>query len=181
MNPLTIKLVLNHKLILRRSPSLLLLILVSSVKSQQLLGSDDEKQYKYQYDYHPDNRLLNTTICKDRCMNDCISYLTPIGSCYNGNSTSNEQEQTEIEHSNPFGENDIWDDPIILDGTTHVIGIHRNFYKSTNSSCTGGITDFFDRLPLDKCIGPFGPPRPWGILAIASEGFFARIGGQISL
>lgn len=167
----------NHQYFLRRSLFLLLLIMISPVNSRLPKGTEEKKLYQNDYRSTQKSRLLNTTICKDRCFSDCINYLTPIGICYNGNSNLNRQN----ENSDPFGENDIWDDPIVLDGTTHVIGIERKFYKSTNSSCTGGVTDMFDKLPLNKCIGPFGPPRPWGILALAPEGLFQMSGGQTSM
>lgn len=179
-----INIILYRKCILGRSLVLLALVMVSSVKSLPLrVGSAAEKHHQQgDYTYHSDhNLILNTTICKDRCMSGCINYLTPIGSCYNGNSFLIGRK--EKENSNPFGENDIWDDPVLLldGGAKRVIAIQRKFYNSTNSSCTGGITDFFDKLPLEKCIGPFGPPRPWGILALASEELFQTSSGQISL
>ena len=50
--------------------------------------------------------------------------------------------------------------------------LKRSFYKSTDGSCAGrgeetnapqpvdGDDSFI--IPLGDCVGPFGPPRPWG-------------------
>ena len=44
--------------------------------------------------------------------------------------------------------------------------LRREFFASTNGTCTGAPTDTFD-LPLGVCVGPFGKPRPWGVFECA--------------
>jgi hypothetical protein len=78
------------------------------------------------------------------------------------------------EDDNPFGEQDIMDAFLPKDGSRirHAYGvfgsIQRVFYKSTDGSCSGEMSpdDSFQDLPLNHCIGPFGPPRPWGIMTL---------------
>jgi len=104
------------------------------------------------------NIALNTTLYVERCFGNCAHYVTPIGMCYNGLSMFNEKD-------NPFGDYDTFDEPIAKDAVG-VFGIKRSFFNSTNSTCSGGITDSFDDIPVGKCVGPFGEPRPWGLLKI---------------
>lgn len=122
-----------------------------------------------------DSNLLVTTLYKEKCVGDNYTiYVTPIGICYNGMGEG-------VEHplkgetgwnegfgtKNPYGENDILD-TLISEGS-QITGISRSFYHSTNSSCTGGITDSFPDLPLSSCIGPFGEPFPWGTLELVTS------------
>ena len=63
---------------------------------------------------------------------------------------------------------DIFDEMIMMN-------LKRTFYQSNDSTCAGrqeeGANTKVDNdasddasfiLPLDVCVGPFGPPRPWG-------------------
>ncbi len=117
--------------------------------------------------------LLNTTLYTEKCLegSEGLNFLTPIHKCYNG-----------YNHSHAlFTEHDIYDVVITLaensgvDEQSHEgvhvqqIGIQRTFYKSTDGSCSGGKTDSFDNIPVGSCVGPFGPPYPWGILSIVEE------------
>lgn len=106
---------------------------------------------------------LSTTLCVNHCSQDCKYYISPVKKCYNGNQLYPGPEE-------PFGDQDILDELIFdRDGAT-VVGILRSFFSSNDSTCTGDTTDEFKNLPLSKCIGPFGAPRPWGILnMIANE------------
>lgn len=107
--------------------------------------------------------VLNTTVCSDRCSGDCIHFFTPIETCYNGQNMFDKKD-------NPFGEQDILDQTIMgSDGLPK--GIKREFFSSTDGSCSGNITDSFDDIPIGKCVGPYGPPRPWGILKIEKSSY----------
>jgi hypothetical protein len=53
----------------------------------------------------------------------------------------------------------------ILDYLMDESSIKRSFYSSKNSSCIGEPTDEFV-IPLHQCVGPWGEPRPWGILTL---------------
>ena len=104
---------------------------------------------------------LNATLCVEKCFGNCAHYVTPIGMCYNGFSMFNGK-------SNPFGEHDILDEPITKK-TMGIIGVKRSFFNSTNSTCSGEVTDSFNDIPVGKCVGPFGEPRPWGLLKIVDH------------
>ena len=108
---------------------------------------------------------LNTTLCAEKCFGDCKHYITPMKRCYNGYSMFQKHGE-----ENPFGEHDILDEPITSTKKAgiEIVGIKRIFYKSTNSTCSGGISDSFDDIPVGTCVGPFGDPRPWGILKIVN-------------
>ena len=126
--------------------------------------------------------ILNTTICSDKCYGNCMHFLTPTYQCYNGQmmfpngtgrhtdtDTDTDTDTTsDDDNNNPFGNHDIQDvlnahgNKELGSESSHK-SIRREFYKSTDGSCSGGITDTFDNIPLDQCVGPYGPPRPWGI------------------
>jgi len=104
--------------------------------------------------------ILNTTFCTDKCFGDCVHFLTPAGQCYNGQNMFDGED-------NPFGEHDILDQTI--KNSVGIVGIKRDFYQSTNGTCSGGITDSFDDIPVDECVGPIGPPRPWCMISTSEE------------
>jgi hypothetical protein len=43
--------------------------------------------------------------------------------------------------------------------------LYRYIFDSTEQNCQGNVTDHFV-VPIHQCIGPFGPPRPWGTLSL---------------
>ena len=119
---------------------------------------------KFSFDFdRSTNMSLNTTLCAEKCFGDCRHYITPIKICYNGYTMFQKHGE-----DNPFGEHDVLDEPITIPKKTgiQIVGIKRIFYKSTNSTCSGGMTDSFDDIPVGTCVGPFGDPRPWGLLKI---------------
>lgn len=94
---------------------------------------------------------LNTTLCKDDvCSNSCISYMTPLGECYN--------PQKMFPGDPSWGESDALDNDVTF--TNGQVTFQRTFYSSNDTTCTG--TPEAETLPLNECIGPFGAPRPWG-------------------
>mmetsp|Transcript_16481 Transcript_16481/g.23436 ORF Transcript_16481/g.23436 Transcript_16481/m.23436 type:complete len:230 (-) Transcript_16481:806-1495(-) len=128
------------------------------------------------------NCMLQSTICKDhQCSIHCQSYQTPLDkTCYNGSSIIDKDNH----NYHPFGPYDIMDQVHYYAGIEHDIydnnhneknrvddkhnpippglAFTRYFYSSQNSTCLGEPTDAFKALPIGKCIGPFGPPLPWG-------------------
>lgn len=112
-------------------------------------------------DYHNNPKLatrVQTLLC-DSCTDDateltqgCQAYITPLNTCYNA--------QVLFPNDDTWGKIDIYDTMIMRD-------VKRVFYESTDGSCVGKendgdvVEDYF-MLPLDECVGPFGPPRPWG-------------------
>ncbi|KAL7554601.1 hypothetical protein ACHAWF_018096 [Thalassiosira exigua] len=90
----------------------------------------------------------------------CKKYVTPIGTCYNAKELFPGDES--------WSDVDIYDEMIMRN-------LRRTFYKSKDGSCAGRgkeaqsntMTEPVDGndsfiLPTDECVGPFGPPRPWG-------------------
>lgn len=101
---------------------------------------------------------VRTLLC-DSCNDDaseltqgCVAYITPLDTCYNA--------QVLFPNDETWGKIDIYDTMIMRD-------IKRMFYESTDGSCVGKendgdvVEDYF-MLPIGECVGPFGPPRPWG-------------------
>ena len=143
--------------------ALLQTLLTKSTKNATKTAKEGNIIRSSPYDGLTDPIILNTTICSNRCYGDCLYYLTPIGKCYNGQNMFPDDGDDD----NPFGEQDIMDITVSSKQVCGAPGIQRIFYKSTDGSCSGGASDDFDDLPLNKCIGPYGPPRPWGIMKLA--------------
>ena len=125
---------------------------------------------------------LKTTLFAEKCIGDDFTvYVTPINKCYNGKEMGMLGEDSSIVNNfaatlingknvklkNPYGENDILDE--LIKENDEIIGIKRSFFHSKNTTCTGGITDSFPNIPIDICVGPFGPPKPWGILNVINQ------------
>ena len=100
----------------------------------------------------PRRLALNTTlfgVSEWHCAADPRSYISPVGSCYSPSALWPGDPQ--------WGEFDILD-------TVEGPRLNRSFFASTDGSCNDR-TDGFD-LDIDgSCIGPFGPPRPFGTIA----------------
>ena len=116
--------------------------------------------------------MLRTSLCVEiLCSADCVSYRTPLNECYNGAhlfpgdpSWSDFDIRDEVESDTlalffaiSNEDQNIWE---------RRARFSRYFYATKNGSCGGDSTDEFDDLPLDECVGPFGPPRPWGTFSI---------------
>ena len=119
-----------------------------------------------------DKDLLVTTLYVEKCTGDnFIVYTSPINECYNGKSvayhSSDAVTNLKPKSNNPYGDHDIMDG-FVKEGEEFV-GIARLFFQSKNGTCLGGVTDSFPNIPLNECVGPFGPPYPWGILKITSS------------
>lgn len=87
----------------------------------------------------------------DEGTSGCRAYTTPLNACYDARFLFPGDES--------WGDSDVFDEMIMGN-------IKRTFYRSGDGSCSGrgeghnGDDSFI--LPLDECVGPFGPPRPWG-------------------
>eukprot|EP00312_Isochrysidales_sp_CCMP1244_P039941 CAMPEP_0202756294 /NCGR_PEP_ID=MMETSP1388-20130828/15602_1 /ASSEMBLY_ACC=CAM_ASM_000864 /TAXON_ID=37098 /ORGANISM="Isochrysis sp, Strain CCMP1244" /LENGTH=115 /DNA_ID=CAMNT_0049424145 /DNA_START=11 /DNA_END=355 /DNA_ORIENTATION=+ len=87
------------------------------------------------------------TVCRSSCSVDCKSYDLPLGVCY----------------SPPllFPGDPQWGAGDVLDQCDAAAGIlTRTLYSSSGGTCRGGGSPV--QVPLDVCVGPFGPPRPSG-------------------
>lgn len=103
--------------------------------------------------------MCTTEGCTDADENTpgCKQYTTPLNTCYNA--------KTLFPNDESWSDLDIYDEMIMRN-------LKRSFYQSTDGSCAGrgeetnipqpvdGDDSFF--IPLGDCVGPFGPPRPWG-------------------
>ena len=104
---------------------------------------------------------LNTTLCTDKCQSDCKSYTTPLNRCYNG--------------QHLFPNDPSWSPFDLLDAVVCQTLVRTIFEASSNSSCQSSNADDHFSIPLDTCVGPFGKPRPWGILEAIVEAESVRI------
>eukprot|EP00555_Chaetoceros_dichaeta_P002431 CAMPEP_0198251670 /NCGR_PEP_ID=MMETSP1447-20131203/2428_1 /TAXON_ID=420782 /ORGANISM="Chaetoceros dichaeta, Strain CCMP1751" /LENGTH=188 /DNA_ID=CAMNT_0043936749 /DNA_START=8 /DNA_END=574 /DNA_ORIENTATION=- len=113
-----------------------------------------------------EQRNMLTTLCTDnKCSNNCTQYDTPVSQCYNGRDL--ESYPFDDNTTNPFGVYDVLDDAIF--GHHGPVAFKRSFFASTNGSCSGSVTDLFNYIPLDECVGPFGPPRPCGTFHLVAD------------
>ena len=90
----------------------------------------------------------NMTLCSDKCISGCETYIIETGVCFN--------PQKKFPNSTVWGTSDVLD--VFVDYGTR---LNRTFFESTNGTCLGNTDGFL--FPLNQCVGPFGPPRPWGI------------------
>jgi hypothetical protein len=97
---------------------------------------------------------LNSTLCEGRCVDNCKSYVTPLGQCFNGQSL--------------FSGDPSWGVYDMNDAVLSNDSFRRQFFASKDGTCTGESTDFF-LLPIRECVGPFGAPRPWGEFSFVDE------------
>jgi hypothetical protein len=99
---------------------------------------------------------LNMTLCTGRCNGDCVSYTTPLSTCFSSSSMYPDDPS--------WSEFDIWD---IIQFSQFGKAIRRTIYPSQDGTCSDGEdpNDVF-LIPLDECVGPFGQPRPWGTFVI---------------
>ena len=121
-------------------------------------------------DTHCDDQAAGSTDGPDGCK----SYTTPLNECYNGASL--------------FPGDDSWSDVDIID-TIVMKSLRRKFFTSKDKSCqdleekdntavepVDGDDSFV--IPFDECVGPFGPPRPWGKLTVIESSGKNDSGGE---
>mmetsp|Transcript_11090 Transcript_11090/g.14501 ORF Transcript_11090/g.14501 Transcript_11090/m.14501 type:complete len:156 (-) Transcript_11090:1186-1653(-) len=135
---------------MKKIATFLIIALYSILNAEALEGSYPVEENNVDGSLNHDNTQIKLTLCPaSGCSSEnpeCKSYVTPIGTCFNG--------QTMFPGDLSWGEVDVLDEvkgPIV----------HRSFYASTDASCKGSPTDEF-RLALNQCVGPFGDPLPWG-------------------
>mmetsp|Transcript_31238 Transcript_31238/g.70669 ORF Transcript_31238/g.70669 Transcript_31238/m.70669 type:complete len:157 (+) Transcript_31238:47-517(+) len=110
-------------------------------------------------------RSIETIMCDTQCdqvaestdgPDGCMRYTTPLNECYNA--------------ALLFPGDESWSDVDIID-TIVMKSLNRRFFTSKDSTCQNdkqntaiqpvdGGDSFV--IPFDECVGPFGPPRPWG-------------------
>jgi hypothetical protein len=115
----------------------------------------------------------------------CKTYTTPLNQCYNAQSL--------------FPDDPSWSVFDIYDEMS-MKSMKRTFYKSENGSCSNvaklrDVLEVVERefyfnnfaeqdddyfiLPFDECVGPFGPPRPWGKFTLVQNDVMPQlIGGD---
>jgi hypothetical protein len=100
---------------------------------------------------------LNMTLCTGRCNGDCVSYTTPLSTCYSPSSMYPDDPS--------WSEFDIWD--MIQFDPKLGKALRRMIFPSQDGTCHDAEdpSDVF-LIPLDECVGPFGQPRPWGVFDI---------------
>jgi hypothetical protein len=102
-----------------------------------------------------DTPQLNMTLCVNKCAGEkCKSYITPIDVCYSSSLL--------FPNDPSWSGNDFRDEVI---GRTQTL--FRTIFDTEDSTCRGASDTF--RIPLNKCVGPFGKPRPWGSFSIIQE------------
>lgn len=96
------------------------------------------------------HEIETMTVCEDKCSENCKAYYVPFEGCF----------------SPPlmFPNDTQWGTSDVLDSRINETFFRRTFYLSNNGNCTIE-TDHFT-LPLNSCVGPFGPPRPWGTFTL---------------
>lgn len=83
------------------------------------------------------------TLCHDKCqVEDCKTYLTPVGICFSSVSL--------------FPKDPSWSGLDVFDEIISVT-LHRTIFSTDDDTCGGDESgrDSFD-IPLDVCVGPFG-------------------------
>mmetsp|Transcript_33209 Transcript_33209/g.56457 ORF Transcript_33209/g.56457 Transcript_33209/m.56457 type:complete len:171 (+) Transcript_33209:33-545(+) len=119
------------------------------------------------------SKTIQTLMCTSESCTDatkdtpgCMTYSTPLDTCYNA--------QTLFPNDESWSNLDIYD-------TIVMKNLKRTFYPSTDGSCAGrggendggtnapvdGDDSFI--IPFDSCVGPFGPPRPWGKFTLLDD------------
>eukprot|EP00571_Detonula_confervacea_P013746 CAMPEP_0172297964 /NCGR_PEP_ID=MMETSP1058-20130122/810_1 /TAXON_ID=83371 /ORGANISM="Detonula confervacea, Strain CCMP 353" /LENGTH=166 /DNA_ID=CAMNT_0013007191 /DNA_START=24 /DNA_END=524 /DNA_ORIENTATION=+ len=139
---------------------LLLLFLLSSTSSHTVVVAADPQPSSPQQAKQIQTLMCTTEGCTDADENTpgCKQYTTPLNTCYNA--------------KNLFPNDESWSDLDIYDEMI-MRNLKRSFYQSTDGTCAGrgeGATNIPQPvdgddsfiIPLGDCVGPFGPPRPWG-------------------
>lgn len=116
--------------------------------------------FKLERKQQKQEQLLTILYADHECSKNSTVYLTPVFQCYNAQNES-------LLNNNAFGKHDIFDE--IVPNKHDPVALRRSFFKSSNGSCSGGVTDSFNYLPLNECIGPFGSPRPWGVFECVKD------------
>ena len=128
----------------------LFLLSMATASANIEVNSDDPQ---HQLFTQPAIKTVMCVYCTDHLQefdNDgvgCQEYRTPLNTCYNA--------QTLFPNDDSWGDLDIYDEML---GEN----LKRSFYQSKDGSCRGkGEVEASD-IPLNECVGPFGPPRPYG-------------------
>mmetsp|Transcript_20088 Transcript_20088/g.31602 ORF Transcript_20088/g.31602 Transcript_20088/m.31602 type:complete len:184 (-) Transcript_20088:193-744(-) len=118
--------------------------------------------------------MCTTESCTDATVDTpgCKEYTTPLETCYNAQTL--------------FPGDESWSDLDIYD-TMMMRNLKRTFYESKDGSCGGreeeedghNIPQAVDGddtfiLPIGDCVGPFGPPRPWGKFTLLEDGVLSE-------
>jgi len=153
-----------------------------SYQSTDEEGRVEEIVIKKEENFPSHPAQIRLVICSNRCSEDCLTFNTPANKCFNG-------QNLFPNHAEVWGEYDVYDmvslpkvegnEPHIVDelntGRRGEVTFTRYFFKTRDSSCDGhhfvDVSKATDKyvLPLQRCVGPFGPPRPWGTFEFITE------------
>lgn len=123
---------------------------------------------------HADQKMIQLDVCGDKCGGqNCKTYKTPLQECFNGLNLFGPDDET-------WGESDVYD---VYHERRN--SITRYFFEDSSDGTCGGHTttnsdsgevdvdlskaSFSNHIPLEKCVGPFGQPRPWGEFTLYDE------------
>lgn len=101
---------------------------------------------------------LNMTLCDGKCQGSCKTYMTPLSQCYSSERL--------------FPNDPSWSGKDMFDTVTchqTLILTRTIFEASTDGSCQVSDQDDQFLIPLNECVGPFGPPRPWGTFELTNS------------
>eukprot|EP00580_Thalassiosira_gravida_P015392 CAMPEP_0201667566 /NCGR_PEP_ID=MMETSP0494-20130426/15616_1 /ASSEMBLY_ACC=CAM_ASM_000839 /TAXON_ID=420259 /ORGANISM="Thalassiosira gravida, Strain GMp14c1" /LENGTH=175 /DNA_ID=CAMNT_0048147597 /DNA_START=8 /DNA_END=535 /DNA_ORIENTATION=- len=163
---------------------ILLLGSSSSLQSAVVMANDDPQQQQQQQlrstpSSSQSSKKVRTLMCTTESCTDatvdtpgCKEYTTPLETCYNAQTL--------------FPGDESWSDLDIYD-TMMMRNLKRTFYESKDGSCGGreeeedghNIPQAVDGddtfiLPIGDCVGPFGPPRPWGKFTLLEDGVLSE-------
>ena len=105
--------------------------------------------------FGPSTIMVNMTVCAQSCSDNCVSYNTPAGHCYN--------PSKRFPHDPQWGPADTIDVCVSTDNGDRSgsgTAVNRSFFASSDGSCIGRTGGFI--VPTEDCVGPFGKPRPMG-------------------
>jgi hypothetical protein len=137
---------------------------------------------------HTTNRIL-LAIAESQDGEGCKTYTTPLNECYNGQTLFPGDESwssydiydtlsmlsmkrtfyksSDGSCSNALSAQDLLDATKADSAAEFAAVGDMGFYRE-NFIMQEGEIDFFI-LPFDQCVGPFGPPRPWGKFTLMQE------------
>jgi hypothetical protein len=136
-------------------------------------GSSEKRNECDHHDIHTTKYYyeLNMTLCDGKCKGSCCkTYMTPLHQCYSSERL--------------FPNDPSWSGKDVFDTVTcHQQTLTRTIFQaSTDGSCQ--VSDQDDdqfRIPLNECVGPFGPPRPWGTFQLLTTRSIDRSIDRLSL
>lgn len=155
-----------------------MMILKTSLYEQKCKGEDCQNYYTPVQSCYNGNDSYNMKVFQQEDRSSKVNRMDFVNKYLTHEGCPNDDDSLD---SNPFGEYDIYDNLVFKEKgikeetfdihdtrNDEIIGIRRLFFKSKDGTCSGEVTDQFSSIPLNQCVGPFGPPKPWGTLKLIS-------------